>query len=318
MPVDEFGLIRRFFDLPGVKRDDVSLGIGDDAALLKVPPGHELAVSTDSLISGVHFPDDLPADAIGHRALAANLSDLAAVGATPAWVLMALTLPVADEAWLEAFSRGFFALAKRHAVALVGGNMARGPLNITLTVHGLVPQGMVLTRAGARVGDLIYVTGNPGDAAAGLKLLQAGGADMRHVCVRRFAYPEPRLAAGLALRGIASAAIDVSDGLLADLGHLLETRGFGAKLSLERLPLSSELLALHGREDAWRLALTGGDDYELCFTVHADKASAAEAALQVAGCTATCIGAVESNAGIHCIGADGEVRNYSHPGHRHF
>src|SRR5690242_15525453 len=193
--MDEFGIIRRFFAAEAGTRADVALGIGDDAALLRVPPGHELAVSTDSLVAGVHFPIGLPADAVGHRALASNLSDLAAMGAAPAWVLLALTLPEPDEAWLEAFSRGFFALARRHGVALVGGNMARGPLNITLTVHGHVPEGRALTRAGAQVGDLVYVTGHPGDAAAGLKLLQAGKADMQHPCVRRFAFPEPRLAA---------------------------------------------------------------------------------------------------------------------------
>ena len=316
--MDEFQLIRRYFVRSAKPRADVSLGIGDDAALLKVPPGQELAVSTDSLLSGVHFPADLAADAVGHRALAANLSDLAAMGATPTWVLMALTLPEADEAWLDGFSRGFFALADEHAVALVGGNMARGPLNITLTVHGLVEQGTALTRSGAQVGDLVYVTGRPGDAAAGLKLLQAGSADASHPCVRRFSYPEPRIAAGRALRGIASAAIDVSDGLLADLGHLLEVRGFGAKLSLERLPVSAELLALYGQEEAWRLALTGGDDYELCFTVHAQRAAEAEARLRQAGCPAACIGAIEATPGIHCVDRKGKLHEYSHPGHRHF
>jgi len=316
--MDEFALIRRFFAAAATSRDDVILGIGDDAALLKVPAGQELAVSTDSLVADVHFPATLPPDAVGHRALAANLSDLAAMGATPAWVLMALTLPEPDETWLESFSRGFFVLAKQHGVVLVGGNMARGPLNVTLTVHGLVPRGMALTRGGARAGDLIYVTGHPGDAAAGLKLLQAGGADMRHPCVRRFAFPEPRIAAGRALRGIASAAIDVSDGLLADLGHLLEVRGFGAKLVLERLPVSEELLSLQGQERAWELALTGGDDYELCFTVHADKATEAEAALQTVGCTAACIGAVEPRVGIHCLDRQGQPRDYWRHGHRHF
>lgn len=316
--MDEFQLIRRYFVRSAKARSDVSLGIGDDAALLKVPPGQELAVSTDSLLSGVHFPADLPADAIGHRALAANLSDLAAMGATPAWVLMALTLPEADEAWLEAFSRGFFALADKHDVALVGGNIARGPLNITLTVHGLVEQGTALTRSGAEVGDLVYVTGHPGDAAAGLQLLQAGKRDPMHPCVRHFSYPEPRIAAGRALRGLASAAIDVSDGLLADLGHLLEVRGFGAKLSLERLPVSAELLALYGQEEAWRLALTGGDDYELCFTVHPRQAAEAEARLREAGCPAACIGAIEATPGIHCVDRQGKPREYSRPGHRHF
>jgi thiamine-monophosphate kinase len=316
--MDEFALIRRFFAAPAMGRDDVVLGIGDDAALLKVPAGQELAVSTDSLVAGVHFPADLPADAVGHRALASNLSDLAAMGATPAWVLMALTLPEPDESWLEGFSRGFFALAKQHGIALVGGNMARGPLNVTLTVQGLVPSGAALTRAGASIGDLVYVTGNPGDAAAGLALLQKGGVDLWHPCVRRFAYPQPRIAAGQALRGIASAAIDVSDGLLADLGHLLDTRGFGAKLSLERLPLSDELLALHGPEEAWRFALTGGDDYELCFTVRADRAATAESLLKKAGCKAACIGAVEAAPGIHCLDRKGQAHDYARPGHRHF
>ncbi|MFI4967853.1 MAG: thiamine-phosphate kinase [Gammaproteobacteria bacterium] len=316
--MDEFALIRRFFAARATGRDDVILGIGDDAALLKVPAGQELAVSTDSLIAGVHFPADLPADAVGHRALASNLSDLAAMGATPAWVLMALTLPEPDESWLEGFSRGFFALAKQHGIALVGGNMARGPLNVTLTVQGFVPSGTALTRAGASVGDLVYVTGNPGDAAAGLELLQKGGADLRHPCVRRFAYPEPRIAAGQALRGIASAAIDVSDGLLADLGHLLETRGFGAKLALSRLPVSKELLSLYTEEKAWALALTGGDDYELCFTVHAERAAEAESRLQAAGCAIACIGAIEATPGIHCLDRKGQPRNHARPGHRHF
>ena len=316
--MDEFQLIRRFFAAPATTWEGVSLGIGDDAALLRVPPGQELVVSTDSLVAGAHFPVDLPADAVGHRALASNLSDLAAMGATPAWVLMALTLPEPDQTWLEAFSRGFFALAKRERVALVGGNMARGPMNITLTVHGLVAQGTALTRAGAQVGDLIYITGCPGDAAAGLELLQAGGADMKHSCVQRFAYPEPRIAAGQALRGIASAAIDVSDGLLADLGHLLEIRSFGAKLALERLPISQDLLGLHRQDEAWRLALTGGDDYELCFTVHADKAAAAEARLKEAGCPAACIGAIEPTPGIECVDRKGQHHTYPDPGHRHF
>ena len=314
----EFDIIRRFFAAEAGTRADVALGIGDDAALLRVPPGNELAVSTDSLVAGVHFPTNLPADAVGHRALASNLSDLAAMGATPAWVLMALTLPEPDEAWLEGFSRGFFALARQHDVALVGGNMARGPLNVTLTVHGHVPEGRALTRNGALVGDLVYVTGHPGDAAAGLKLLQAGKADLQHPCVRRFAYPKPRLAAGQALRGLASAAIDVSDGLLADLGHLLEVRGFGAKLSLERLPVSAELLGLHDREAAWKLALTGGDDYELCFTVHPAQVAAVETRLQEAGCPATCIGAIESNPGTHCVDRTGKLHEYPRTGHRHF
>jgi thiamine-monophosphate kinase len=316
--MDEFSLIRRYFSTQDVKRSDVALGVGDDAALLRVPPGHELVVTTDSLVAGVHFPEGLDAEAVGHRSLAANLSDLAAMGATPAWALLALTLPAADERWLEGFSRGFFALAKRHQVALVGGNVARGSLNITITAQGFVPEGQALTRAGAQVGDLVYVTGCPGEAAAGLKLLQTGKGDPKNPCVRRFTHPEPRIAAGQSLRGIASACIDVSDGLLADLGHLLEARGFGAKLGLEKLPLSKALLELHGRDDARQLALTGGDDYELCFTVHVDKAAAAEARLKEAGCPAACIGAVEAKLVIECVDGAGRLHTFDKPGHRHF
>lgn len=317
--MDEFQLIRRYFAAPAGTREDVVLGIGDDAALLRVPPDQELAVSTDSLVAGVHFPADLDAAAVGHRSLASNLSDLAAMGAKPAWVLMALTLPEVDERWLEGFSRGFFGLAKQHDVALVGGNVARGPLNITLTVHGLVLKGKALTRAGAQVGDLIYVTGCPGDAAAGLKLLQSGSRDFASPCVKRFAYPEPRIAAGEALRGIASAAIDVSDGLLADLGHLLEVHRHGAKIALDRLPLSSELLKLHGREEAWTLALTGGDDYELCFTVHANQADEAEARLKAIGCPVACIGAVDGQQPeIECVDHSGRRHEFPRAGHRHF
>ena len=315
--MDEFALIRRFFTPQDMKRSDVVLGIGDDAALLRVPSDHELAVTTDSLVAGVHFPEGLDPEAVGHRALAANLSDLAAMGATPAWVLLALTLPKADEAWLQGFSRGFFALAKRHEVALVGGNLARGPLNVTITAQGFVPEGQALTRTGAQVGDLIYVTGNPGEAAAGLKLLQTGKDGSNNPLVRRFTHPEPRIAAGRALRGIASACIDVSDGLLADLGHLLDARGFGAKIGLERLPLSKPLLEL-GLEEARRFALTGGDDYELCFTVHVDKAKAVETALEELGCPAACIGAMEGVPVLECVDKMGKRHEYPVPGHRHF
>lgn len=316
--MDEFGIIRRYFASQAPTRADVMLGIGDDAAVLAVPPDRELVVTVDNLVAGVHFPPEFAAEAVGHRALAVSLSDLAAMGAEPAWVLLALTLPEADEPWLDGFSRGFFALARRHGVALVGGNMARGPLDIGVTAHGLVRKGEALTRKGAQPGDLIYITGAPGDAAAGLKLLQAGHRDYTHPCLKRFAYPEPRLAEGASLRSIASACIDVSDGLLADLGHLLEARGFGARVALEKLPLSDELRALHGTEEARRLALTGGDDYELCFTVHANRAAVAEARLQELGCPVTCIGTVEGQAGIECVDQAGKVHRYLASGYRHF
>ena len=316
--MDEFELIRRYFSTGTVTRADVNLGIGDDAALLSVPPGHELAVTTDSLLPGVHFPPDLAAEAVGHRALAANLSDLAAMGAEPAWVLLALTLPEADESWLGGFSRGFFALAKHHRVALVGGNIARGPLSITITAQGFVPKGQAITRKGAKPGDKLFVTGHPGDAAAGLRLLQAGKADMQDACVRRFAYPEPRVEAGLTLRGLASGCIDVSDGLVADLRHILEGSGLGATLLTAKLPLSKGLLRLHGMEAAQRLALTGGDDYELLFTASPERQAMLEEKFKEIGCPVACIGSMEGKPGLRVLEASGHGMQLSEPGYRHF
>jgi thiamine-monophosphate kinase len=316
--MDEFELIRRYFSKVAVKRADVALGVGDDAALLTVPSGHELAVTTDSLLPGVHFPADLAADAVGHRALAANLSDLAAMGAEPAWVLLALSLPAADETWLESFSRGFFALAKQHRVALVGGNIARGPLNITITAQGFVPEGQALTRRGAKPNDLIFITGYPGDAAAGLKLLQSGAADMQDACVRRFAYPEPRIEAGMALRGLATSCIDISDGLLADLGHVLEASGTGATLLTAKLPLSKRLLQLHGMEAAQALALTGGDDYELLFTAPSERQGEVEHRLKGLACPVASIGSMEAKPGLRCLEASGHGLKLTEPGYRHF
>jgi thiamine-monophosphate kinase len=316
--MDEFELIRRYFSNATVTRTDVALGIGDDAALLAVPSGQELAVTTDSLLPGVHFPADLIAEAVGHRALAANLSDLAAMGAEPAWALLALTLPELDESWLEGFSRGFFALAKHHRIALVGGNIARGPLNITITAQGFVPKGQALTRKGAEPGDLIFVTGHPGDAAAGLKLLQSGKADMQDACVRRFAYPEPRIRAGMALRGLAAACIDISDGLLADLGHILDASSAGATVLIAKLPLSKRLLQLHGMEAAQRLALTGGDDYELLFTAPPERQDEIEEKLKGLGCPVVCIGSMEAKPGLRCLEASGHGLKLTEPGYKHF
>jgi thiamine-monophosphate kinase len=315
--MDEFQLIRRYFSEGSAARADVKLGVGDDAALLIPPPGCELVATVDSLVADVHFPIDLGSRAVGHRALAVSLSDLAAMGAEPAWALLALTLPEVDEDWLEAFSRGFLDLAREHGVALVGGNMARGPLNISVTLQGTLPAGEALTRQGAKPGDIIYVTGHPGDAAAGLKLLQAGQPDLRDVCVARFAFPDPRVAAGVALRGLASAAIDVSDGLLADLGHLLAASRVGARIEMGSLPLSERLLELHGRQKGCELALRGGDDYELCFTIPAARSTELAARSQRLACPVTRIGSIEESAGLRVMDGDREVRIAAY-GYRHF
>ena len=293
----EFGLIDRI-RARARARDDVALGIGDDAALLVVPAGHQLVVTSDTLVAGVHFPEDTaPAD-IGWKALAVNLSDLAAMAATPAWCTLALTLPAPDADWLDAFLDGWDELAGEHALALVGGDTTRGPLAITVTAHGLVPTGQALRRDGARAGDDVWVTGTLGDAAAALAQWRARGlqsAKLRH----RLDRPTPRVAAGLALRGLASAGIDVSDGLLADLGHVLAASGgLGAALDLGRLP-TSRTLAEHVQDESrrWALQLAGGDDYELCFTAAPGDAFAIEQALAAAGVSAMAIGRVTATPG---------------------
>ncbi|MHB8405232.1 MAG: thiamine-phosphate kinase [Gammaproteobacteria bacterium] len=317
--MDESELIHRYFDRHSVQRDDVRLGIGDDAAILRVPPGQELAVSVDSLLAGVHFPDDMPPKAVGHRALAVNLSDLAAMGAQPAWAVLALSLPQADTGWLEEFARGFLALAERYNVALVGGNLARGPLNITVTVHGFVPSGQALTRKGAHAGDQLFVSGWLGDAAAGLRHLQAHTpVTATDSCVQRFCFPEPRIHAGLALRGIASAAVDVSDGLAADLGHLLEASGVGAQLEVEQLPLSASLLQHATREQALSLALSGGDDYELCFSVPRERMILLESRRLELGCPVTRIGEITAAKTLQCLRNDRTQWPLRATGYKHF
>lgn len=312
MPLTEFELISRYFDRP-VRRDDVALGIGDDAALLRPPPGRELALYTDTLIAGVHFRDDFPPRDIGHRALAVNLSDLAAMGAEPAWAILALTLPAADEQWLDGFSTGFFELADAHHVALVGGNTARGPLNITLAVAGFVPVGMALRRDGARAGDAIYVSGTLGDAGYALENWRTADAATRQRLLR----PLPRLALGMALRGVASGAIDISDGFAADLGHILERSRAGARVAVERLPLSPVLHKLD-RSVAWRLALSSGDDYELCFTVPPAREGDLSAISARCGCALTRVGEITAGGGLQLLAADGAAITLERAGHRHF
>jgi len=315
--VNEFDLIRRYFAERGVRRADVPLGIGDDAALLTPPPGQSLAVSVDTLHSGVHFAPDTPPADLGHKALAVNLSDLAAMGAEPAWATLALSLPAADEAWLSAFADGFFALAERHGVQLVGGDTTRGPLSVTVQVHGFVPPALALRRRGARPGDHIFVTGSLGDAGAGLAIEQgrlALAGPPAAFLVARLHRPTPRVAAGLALRGLASAAIDISDGLSQDLGHILAASGVGAELEIEALPLSDELLA-SGIDRPWRLAASAGDDYELCFTAAADADLGVGDAL---GCAVTRIGRITAEPGLRWLDADGQACEPPPRGWDHF
>ncbi|GAB6041797.1 thiamine-phosphate kinase [Endothiovibrio diazotrophicus] len=306
MSLSEFGLIERFFTRPS-RRAGVALGVGDDAALLRVPAGMELAVTVDTLVAGVHFPEENGAAEIAHKALAVNLSDLASMGAEPAWVTLALTLPEADEAWLAAFAEGFFELADHHGVALIGGDTTRGPLSITVQAHGLVPHGQALRRDGARAGDGIYLTGTVGDAALGLadhfgKRALEGSA--REYCRERLHRPWPRVLEGIALRGVASACIDVSDGVAADLGHILRRSGCGARIDASRLPLSEHFAAAFEQpEEGWRVALSGGDDYELLFCV--PEARAVELARQLPADGCTRIGEILREPGLRCVDGAG-------------
>lgn len=322
MALTEFSLIERYFSRPAVQRDpDVVLGIGDDAALLRVPEGMELAVATDTLVAGVHFPLHTKPEDIGHKALAANLSDMAAMGAEPRWATLALTLPHADESWLAAFSAGFFALADQYRVQLIGGDTTRGPLSITVQILGLVPVGMALRRSGAHAGDLIYVTGTLGDAGLGLRVLQQpfelSAEHAAHV-MQRLNRPQPRVIEGIALRGIASAAIDISDGLGADLGHILRASGTGARINMAALPMSAAVNSYVNHSGDWQLPLCAGDDYELCFTVPPQKCSALLDAIKSSATGCTQIGVTETAPGLRCVSASGELVTPRAGGYQHF
>ena len=315
--MSEFDLIERI-RARSQARSDVILGIGDDAALVRVAQGQELAISTDTLVAGVHFPDDTAASEIGWKSLAVNLSDLAAMGAVPAWASLALTLPAPDTDWLDGFLDGFCELAAQHEVALIGGDTTRGPLSITVTVHGLAPAGKALRRDGARANDDIWVTGTLGDAAGALEQWRGkrfASAKLRY----RLDHPTPRIAAGLALRDLAHAAIDISDGLAADLGHILRRSGVGAEIDLGRLP-ASRTLAEHFADERqrWAMQLGGGDDYELCFTAPSAHAFAIEQALAACDTPATVIGNITADRRLSLRTPEGEDFALGDSGYRHF
>ncbi|TDK20648.1 thiamine-phosphate kinase [Luteimonas aestuarii] len=313
----EFDLIARI-RARAPTRHDVVLGIGDDAALLQVPEGRQLVVAMDTLNSGVHFPEGTAPVDIGWKSLAVNLSDLAAMGARPAWCTLSLSLPEADAAWIDGFLDGFLALAKEFDVALVGGDTTRGPLSVCVTAHGLVEPARALRRDGARVGDDVWVTGTLGDAAAALALLQRGEAVADALRVR-LDRPVPRVAAGQALAGIAHACIDVSDGLLADLGHVCAASGVGAAVQVDRLPASPALSDM-GVDDALRRQwqASGGDDYELCFSAAAASRHRIAQAMSDLQVSVRRIGSIVVGDGVDVLQADGARWRPSRPGYRHF
>jgi thiamine-monophosphate kinase len=326
--VAEFDLIELIRARCAIAREDVRLSIGDDAALLAVPAGQLLAISTDTLVAGVHFPVQTTAYDIGWKSLAVNLSDLAAMGATPAWATLALTLPESDPRWVADFADGFAALAREYKLALVGGDTTQGPLSITVTVHGFVPEGAALLRSGARVGDAVYVTGTLGDAAAGLRCLDKNDgesnrllcapAGMRESLIERLNRPTPRVAQGLALRGSVSSCIDVSDGLLADLGHICVASGVGAEIDVDTLPSSSAFLELFDGDTRRRLQLAGGDAYELCFTAAETNVANLLGDLARSGCAATRIGRIVAEPGVRVYDSAGRAVMLPRAGWEHF
>jgi thiamine-monophosphate kinase len=302
----EFELIERFFTRPARR---AVLGVGDDCALLRPATGCELAVSTDMLVEGRHFVSTVAPDRLGHKALAVNLSDLAACGARPLAFMLALALPEADEAFLAPFARGLLHLADLHDCELVGGDTTRGPLTIAITVFGEVPEGAALLRSGAHGGDEIWVSGTLGDARLALEVLRGAAAlDGAAFSRVRLAMetPQPRIALGMALRGIATSAIDVSDGLVGDLGHVLRRSGVGATVDVDALPRSADLAAQPAvlqRE----CVLAGGDDYELVFTAPAERRAAVLQAAAAAGVAANRIGRIDDRDGLRLVDAAGRA-----------
>ena len=314
MGAGEFDLIARIRARVAT-RADVVLGIGDDAALLAPPPGRQLVVTADTLNDGVHFPRGTsPAD-VGWKALAVNLSDLASMGAEPAWCTLSLSLPQSDPAWIEGFLDGFLDLAGQHGIALVGGDTTRGPLSIAVTAMGLVEPGRALRRDGARVGDEVWVTGTLGDAAGGLALLDREPVPALRARLDR---PTPRVAAGRALAGIATACVDVSDGLLADLGHVCARSHVAAHLDVDALPASAALREAFGEADRIALQASGGDDYELCFTAPADASADIDAVSARLGLQITRIGRIVAGEGVHPVDAKSQPWSSPRRGYDHF
>ena len=317
----EFDLIKRYF-LRKSLQNDVILSVGDDCAITSIPTGYQLAITTDTLVEGTHFlPSISPAD-LAYKSVAVNLSDLAAMGATPAWMSLALTLPEIKEEWLAEFSQSLFAILDRYGVSLIGGDTTKGSLSITLTAQGFLPENQGLFRHQAKVGDWIFVSGFLGDSAAGLDLLLQNRKienESDRYFIQRHLRPTPRVELGLALRSFSCCALDISDGLLADLEHILERSQVGAEIYLENLPLSHYLCTQYEQTQAEKFALTGGEDYELCFTVSEEKREEMEQVLRSQGIKVTCIGKIlPQTSGLNLLKNGEKVTLPEHCGFDHF
>ena len=320
MSLNEFDLIRTYFKELTGKSESVVCGVGDDAAIVSVPSDCELVVSTDTLVDGVHFPANTAPTDIGYKSLAVNLSDMAAMAAIPRWVTLSLTLPEQDEVWLRNFTKGFGELAQQHDVALVGGDMSRGPLSITVQIMGTVLRGKAVTRSCAQVNDSIYVTGRLGGAALALAVLQ-GKYEMSNIddCLQSLNRPEPRLDMGKILPDLASAAIDISDGLAGDLAHLLKASSLSAVVELKDIPVHEKLSKINDIDKYWQLALASGDDYELCFTVSHSLEGELSKRLKSIYCPVKKIGkVVAGEQGVKWLLESGEEYKMASSAYQHF
>lgn len=305
----EFSLIDKFFKNTTRQNAQIRLGIGDDCALLSIPNGYELAITTDTMVENVHFFANANPTQLGHKLLAVNLSDLAAMGAKPLAVTLALTLPKVDENWLKAFSTGFLNLAQKYNVDLIGGDTTKGALTLTVQAMGLVPAEKALKRSCAKEGDLIFMSGFLGDAGLGLKIMQGDKFNSENA-LTRFHQPMPRIETGLTLLDVANACIDISDGLVSDLGHILKQSGVGATIEFEKLPLSNDVKNYIQQTGNWQMPLISGDDYELCFTVSPQNANRVPQ-----NCTQ--IGFIDAQAGLR-LKKDGQIQTFSAKGYEHF
>ena len=317
----EFDLIKRYFSRKSLQ-NEVILSVGDDCAITSIPSGYQLAITTDTLVEGTHFLPSISPAALAYKSVAVNLSDLAAMGATPTWVSLALTLPEIKEAWLAEFSQSLFAILDRYSMSLIGGDTTKGPLSITLTAQGFLPENQGLFRHQAKVGDWIFVSGFLGDSAAGLDLLLQNRKienESDRYFIQRHLHPTPRVELGLALRAFSCCALDISDGLLADLGHILERSQVGAEIYLENLPLSHHLCTQYEQTQAEKFALTGGEDYELCFTVSEEKREEMEQVLRSQGIKVTCIGQIlPATSGLNLLKNGKKMALPTHIGFDHF
>ena len=317
--MSEFDLIKRYFTNIGGNQF-VRLGIGDDAAITTIPESHELVTTVDTLVADVHFYSDTAPELIGHKALAVNLSDLAAMAATPAWFTLSLSLPAKDEDWLRGFSKGIASLARLYDIALVGGDTVKGPLNITIQACGLVEKGMALLRSGARIGDAIYVTGELGDASLALSLIKDENRSLSDLgeLLEQLHKPLPRVKQGLLLNGLATSAIDISDGLVADLSHILNASNVGGELILDSIPISDKARSVADEDGLLDKALYGGDDYELCFTVPQANEDALLNLMDEQGYKIYRIGHVVAGSGVLGIDGNGNTKILSAVGYDHF